>query len=44
MAKAEPIYILTGVLPVLAGYEKAWGLEHTYILDTVNNLGILYLD
>jgi tetratricopeptide (TPR) repeat protein len=28
----------------LAGYEKAWGPEHTSTLDTVNNLGILYAD
>jgi tetratricopeptide (TPR) repeat protein len=26
----------------LQGYEKAWGLEHTSTLNTVNNLGILY--
>jgi tetratricopeptide (TPR) repeat protein len=26
----------------LQGYEKAWGLEHTSTLDTVNNLGSLY--
>jgi tetratricopeptide (TPR) repeat protein len=26
----------------LQGKEKAWGLEHTSTLDTVNNLGILY--
>ncbi|RDW91132.1 hypothetical protein BP5796_02297 [Coleophoma crateriformis] len=26
----------------LAGYEKAWGPEHTSTLDTVNNLGLLY--
>jgi tetratricopeptide (TPR) repeat protein len=26
----------------LAGYEKAWGPEHTSTLNTVNNLGILY--
>jgi tetratricopeptide (TPR) repeat protein len=26
----------------LAGYEKAWGPEHTSTLDTVNNLGNLY--
>jgi tetratricopeptide (TPR) repeat protein len=26
----------------LQGYEKAWGLEHSKTLDTVNNLGILY--
>jgi tetratricopeptide (TPR) repeat protein len=28
----------------LRGYEKAWGLEHTSTLDTVNNLGNLYAD
>jgi tetratricopeptide (TPR) repeat protein len=28
----------------LQGFEKAWGLEHTSTLDTVNNLGILYAD
>jgi tetratricopeptide (TPR) repeat protein len=26
----------------LEGKEKAWGLEHTSTLDTVNNLGNLY--
>jgi Tetratricopeptide repeat len=26
----------------LQGYEKAWGVEHTSILNTVNNLGVLY--
>jgi hypothetical protein len=26
----------------LQGYEKAWGLDHTSTLDTVNNLGNLY--
>ena len=26
----------------LAGFEKAWGPEHTSTLDTVNNLGVLY--
>lgn len=26
----------------LDGREKAWGLEHTSTLDTVNNLGNLY--
>jgi tetratricopeptide (TPR) repeat protein len=26
----------------LQGYEKAWGLEHTSTLNTVNNLGALY--
>jgi tetratricopeptide (TPR) repeat protein len=28
----------------LAGYEKVWGPEHTSTLNTVNNLGILYVD
>jgi tetratricopeptide (TPR) repeat protein len=28
----------------MAGYEKAWGPEHTSTLNTVNNLGILYID
>ena len=28
----------------LAGYEKAWGPEHTSTLGTVNNLGNLYTD
>ncbi|KAG9512227.1 purine and uridine phosphorylase, partial [Aureobasidium melanogenum] len=28
----------------LVGYEKAFGLEHTSTLGTVNNLGILYAD
>ena len=28
----------------LEGKEKAWGPEHTSILDTVNNLCILYKD
>jgi len=26
----------------LAGYEKAWGPDHTSTLNTANNLGILY--
>jgi tetratricopeptide (TPR) repeat protein len=26
----------------LQGYEKAWGLDHTSTLDTVNNLAALY--
>jgi Tfp pilus assembly protein PilF len=26
----------------LHGKEKAWGLEHTSTLDTVNNLAVLY--
>ena len=28
----------------LAGFEKAWGPDHTETLHTVNNLGILYAD
>ena len=28
----------------LDGREKAWGLDHTSTLDTVNNLGNLYAD
>jgi tetratricopeptide (TPR) repeat protein len=28
----------------LEGFEKAWGLEHSFTLITVNNLGILYTD
>jgi tetratricopeptide (TPR) repeat protein len=28
----------------LQGKEKAWGLEHTSTLDTVNNLGAFYAD
>jgi tetratricopeptide (TPR) repeat protein len=28
----------------LQGHEKAWGLEHTSTLSTVNNLGLLYKD
>ena len=28
----------------LQGYEKAWGPDHTSMLDTVNNLGNLYLN
>lgn len=28
----------------LEGKEKAWGLEHTSTLDTVNNLANLYVD
>jgi Tetratricopeptide repeat len=31
-------------LRALRGYEKAWGVEHTSALDTVNNLGNLYKD
>ena len=26
----------------LKGKEKAWDAEHTSILDTVNNLGVIY--
>jgi tetratricopeptide (TPR) repeat protein len=28
----------------LRGKEKAWGLDHISTLDTVNNLGLLYVD
>ena len=28
----------------LRGKEKAWGVEHTSTLGTVNNLGVLYAD
>ncbi|KZL70068.1 NB-ARC and TPR domain protein [Colletotrichum tofieldiae] len=28
----------------LQGYEKAWGLDHTSTLNTVNNLGLIYAD
>jgi lipopolysaccharide biosynthesis regulator YciM len=28
----------------LQGKEKAWGPDHTSTQDTVNNLGILYVD
>jgi len=38
-AEAEQMY-----MRALRGYEKAWGLEHTSTLDTVNNLAILYAD
>ena len=38
MKEAEDMY-----LRALAGYEKAWGSEHT-TLHTVNNLGLLYWD
>ena len=31
-------------LRALEGYEKAWGAEHTSMLDTVDNLGLLYAD
>ena len=37
MAEAEAMY-----LRALLGYEKAWGVEHTSTLNTVNNLGIVY--
>jgi tetratricopeptide (TPR) repeat protein len=37
MAEAEEMYIRA-----LRGYDKAWGLEHTSSLDTINNLGMLY--
>jgi tetratricopeptide (TPR) repeat protein len=37
--KAEQMY-----QRALQGKEKAWGLEHTSTLETVNNLGILYKD
>ena len=37
MKEAEDMY-----LRALTGHEKAWGLEHTSTLDTVNNLGALY--
>jgi tetratricopeptide (TPR) repeat protein len=36
---AEEMYIRA-----LRGYEKAWGVDHTSTLDTVNNLGVLYAD
>ena len=36
-AEAEKMY-----RRALAGYEKAWGPDHTSTLDTVNNLGNLY--
>ena len=28
----------------LAGYEKAWGPDHTFTLNSVHNLGVLYAD
>lgn len=31
-------------LQALQGEEKAWGLEHTLTLSTVNNLSLLYAD
>ena len=37
MAEAEEMY-----MRALRGKEKAWGLEHTSTLNTVNNLGSLY--
>ena len=37
MAEAEKMYEWA-----LEGKEKAWGPEHTFILDIVNNLGLLY--
>ena len=39
MKEAEEMY-----LRALTGYEKAWGVEHTSTLNTVNNLGALYSD
>ena len=37
MVEAEAMY-----LRALAGFEKAWGLDHKSTLDTVNSLGNLY--
>ena len=37
IVEAEAMY-----LRALAGFEKAWGPDHTSTLDTVNNLGVLY--
>ena len=37
MVETEAMY-----LRALAGKEKAWGVDHTSTLATVNNLGILY--
>ena len=37
LAEAEQMY-----QRALQGYEKAWGLEYTSTLDTVNNLANLY--
>ncbi len=37
MDEAEKIY-----QRALQGKEKAWGSEHTLILDTINNLDVLY--
>ena len=39
MVEAEEMYVRA-----LRGYEKAWGVEHTSTLRTVNNLGNLYAD
>ena len=39
MKEAEEMFVR---VRALAGKEKAWGLEHTSTLDTVNNLGLLY--
>jgi tetratricopeptide (TPR) repeat protein len=39
LAKAEAMY-----QRALSGYEKALGLEHTSMLTTIDNLGILYRD
>ena len=38
-ARAEAMYV-----PVLQGYENAWGQEHTSTLHAVNNLEHLYAD
>ena len=37
MVEAEEMYVRA-----LRGKEKAWGVEHTSTLNTVNNLGLLY--
>ena len=37
LAEAEAMYLRT-----LAGFEKAWGPDHTSALATVSSLGILY--
>jgi hypothetical protein len=37
--EAEKMYVRA-----LRGMDKAWGLEHTSTLDTINNLGLLYAD
>jgi Tetratricopeptide repeat len=39
MVETEEMYVRA-----LRGREKAWGVEHTSTLDTVNNLGNLYKD